>query len=141
MQAKAILALIVCGELVLPFSAWAQTQNRVELRPPSAFATIPDIAARSRALFTEAAKVFMHPRCTNCHPATDRPLQGNDQHLHQPAAQRGPDGTGVAGNHCTACHTGSQLRSARRRFLPEHSGTPALAIGADRNGVGRQAHR
>ena len=74
MQAKAILALIVCGELVLPFSAWAQTQNRVELRPPSAFATIPDIAARSRALFTEAAKVFMHPRCTNCHPATDRPL-------------------------------------------------------------------
>ena len=51
MQAKAILALIVCGELVLPFSAWAQTQNRVELRPPSAFATIPDTAARSRALF------------------------------------------------------------------------------------------
>jgi hypothetical protein len=123
MRAKAILALIVCGELFLPFRGLAQTQNRVELRPPSAFATIPDMATRSRALFTEAAKVFMHPRCTNCHPATDRPLQGNDQHLHQPTTQRGDDGTGVAGNHCITCHTDRNfnlLEAASYRSIPGH---------------------
>jgi len=51
----------------------------------AAFAAISDPAERSRAIFTEAAKVLTHPRCMNCHPATDRPLQGNDKHPHQPA--------------------------------------------------------
>jgi hypothetical protein len=122
MYTKAILTLIVCGEMLLPFRGLAQTQARVELRPPSAFATIPDTAARSRALFTEAAKVFTHPRCMNCHPATDRPLQGNDQHQHQPATQRGADGTGVAGTHCAACHTDRNYdlleRAATYRSIP-----------------------
>ena len=61
--------------------------------------------AGARDAFSAAYTVLMHPRCMNCHPATDRPLQGNDQHPHQPAAWRGQDGLGVAGNHCAACHT------------------------------------
>jgi|ERR1700730_17284962 len=54
-----------------------QAQNSTELRAPSAFAGITEPQARSRALFTEAAKVIMNPRCMNCHPAADRPTQGN----------------------------------------------------------------
>jgi hypothetical protein len=46
----------------------------------------------------------MNPRCMNCHPATDRPLQGNDQHPHSPPAVRGDNGGGVPGNTCSACH-------------------------------------
>ena len=61
-----------------------EAQNRDELRPPTAFAGITDPQARSRALFTEAFKVIASPRCMNCHPAGDRPLQGNDQHPHTP---------------------------------------------------------
>jgi len=43
-------------------------QNR-ELRAPAAFAGITDPQARSRALFTEAAKAIMSPRCITLCPA------------------------------------------------------------------------
>jgi hypothetical protein len=76
-----------------------------ELRPPAAFSGIADRAARSRALFGEVATVVTGPRCMNCHPAGDHPLQGADHHIHQPAAFRGPDGAGVPGLPCAACHT------------------------------------
>ena len=67
-------------------SASAQLSNT--LQPPPAFAAISDPAERSRAIFAEAAKVLTNPRCMNCHPATDRVLQGNDKHPHQPVATR-----------------------------------------------------
>src|SRR5437764_11472218 len=75
------------------------------LRPASAFADIKDAPERSRALFREALKVIANPRCMNCHPAGDRPLQGADSHPHLPPVKRGPDGGGVPGNYCGACHT------------------------------------
>ena len=83
----------------------AQPQTAVELRSPTAFATIADSAERSRALFAEAAKVLTSPRCMNCHPAGDHPLQGDDHHVHQPPVWRGADGAGVPGTPCLACHT------------------------------------
>ncbi len=74
------------------------------LRPVDAFAGIADQTSRSVALFEEAGKVIQHPRCVNCHPAGDRPLQGEEARLHVPAVQRGEGGLGVAGLRCTACH-------------------------------------
>jgi hypothetical protein len=74
------------------------------LRPPAAFADIADRAARSRALFAEAAKVFTSPRCLNCHPAGDHPTQGADNHPHAPPVARGPSDDGIAGTPCQACH-------------------------------------
>ena len=50
---------------------------------------IGDTAARSAALFTEAGKVLTSPRCVNCHPAGDRPLQSDARRLHQPPVERG----------------------------------------------------
>jgi hypothetical protein len=95
-----------CASLLLVFgSDTAAAQNPNELRSPSEFSGIQDPQTRSRALFTEAAKVIMNPRCMNCHPATDSPLQGNDQHIHMPPVTRGDNGVGVAGNTCGACHT------------------------------------
>ena len=81
-----------------------QAAAAADLQPPEAFAGIADESARSVALFTEAGKVLQHPRCVNCHPAGDRPLQGEDAHLHIPAVQRGDGGIGVAGLRCTTCH-------------------------------------
>jgi hypothetical protein len=74
------------------------------LRPPGDFAGIADPAQRSVALFQEAGKVLQHPRCVNCHPAGDRPLQGDEARLHIPAVQRGEGGLGVPGLRCTTCH-------------------------------------
>lgn len=128
MRANAVLASLGCGALMLTFHGAALTQERpvqnpTTLRPPAEFGSIQDPAARSRALFTEAAKVIMHPRCMNCHPATDRPLQGNDQHLHQPPVMRGEGGVGVAGNNCATCHTEKNYRlheKASYQSIPGH---------------------
>jgi len=82
----------------------AGAATAADLRPVGAFNGIGDPAQRSVALFEEAGKVLQHPRCVNCHPAGDRPLQGDDGHLHIPAVQRGDGGLGVAGLRCTTCH-------------------------------------
>ncbi len=74
------------------------------LKLASTFADIKDKNARSLALFTEAAKVLMHPRCLNCHPAGDTPTQGDDMHAHQPFVVRGDGGLGAPGMHCGTCH-------------------------------------
>src|SRR5213083_1222554 len=52
--------------------------------------------ARARGAFMKAYQVFMHPRCQNCHPAGDTPLQGEDSHVHDLLRlRRGADGNGV----------------------------------------------
>src|SRR4051812_41983674 len=61
-----------------------------ELRTPQSFASVADKAERSRALFVEASKVFLHPRCANCHPDGDTPLQGMERTAHEPPVVRGP---------------------------------------------------
>src|SRR5690349_18290533 len=96
--------------LLVPTAVWkVSAQQGTDLRAPSQFSSIQDTAARSRALFEESAKVLLSPRCMNCHPAGDRPLQGNDQHPHQPPVARGAGGTGTPGNTCAGCHTESNF--------------------------------
>jgi hypothetical protein len=101
-------ATATCVAMVVSCIALAQAtpeaQEHQQLRPPSAFSDVSDRAARSRALFAEAAKVITSPRCMNCHPAGDHPTQGNDEHVHQPAAFRGEAGVGVPGLPCASCH-------------------------------------
>ena len=70
----------------------------------ASFDPISDTAARSAALFTEAGKVLTHPRCVNCHPAGDRPRQGDVRRLHQPPVERGEDGFGLPAMRCPICH-------------------------------------
>ncbi|RYZ69641.1 MAG: hypothetical protein EOP05_14520 [Proteobacteria bacterium] len=40
----------------------------------------------------------------NCHPAGDRPTQGDDLHAHIMNVQRGADDKGVTGMRCASCH-------------------------------------
>src|SRR6476620_11931575 len=90
-------------------AAMAQMQNtgplNQDLRPLASFSSITNQAERSRALFGEIAKVLTHPRCMNCHPAGEHPLQGADRHEHMPPAFRGEGGVGIAGLSCSTCHT------------------------------------
>jgi len=58
----------------------------------------------SAEAFKEAYKVLMHPRCMNCHPAGDAPLQGDDSHIHAQNVTRGPDGKGLYAMKCSNCH-------------------------------------
>src|SRR5436190_7848801 len=45
--------------------------------------------AASRTAFLEVYKVLMHPRCMNCHPSGNRPLQRDDGHVHTMNVKRG----------------------------------------------------
>lgn len=92
--------------VALPAAVVASSQSAapVGLKPVAAFATISDPAVRSAAIFTEMGKVLTHPRCINCHPRTDSPLQGDDMRFHMPPVERGPKGMGIAGMECSTCH-------------------------------------
>jgi hypothetical protein len=89
-----------------------------ELRVPEAFDLIADPADRSRALFLEASRVMLHPRCVNCHPSGDVPLQGAGS-LHDPQVSRGPENRGVVGMECTSCHQDQNLELARVPGAPD----------------------
>jgi hypothetical protein len=54
--------------------------------------------------FMQVYEVLVHPRCMNCHPAGDIPLQGEDSHLHAMLPKRGIDGKGVYAMKCNNCH-------------------------------------
>ena len=54
--------------------------------------------------FMQVYKVLMSPRCMNCHPSGDTPLQGDDSHIHTMNVIRGKDGTGVYAAKCSNCH-------------------------------------
>jgi hypothetical protein len=82
------------------------------LAAPESFAAIADTAARSASLFSEAGKVLTHPRCVNCHPAGDRPRQGDVRPLHQPPVERGEDGFGLPAMRCSICHQAANFERA-----------------------------
>jgi hypothetical protein len=68
-------------------------------------ATAPEInRAKAITAFNAAYSVFTHPRCLNCHPAGNAPLQGDDSHPHFDRVQRGEDGNGVYALKCSNCH-------------------------------------
>ena len=65
--------------------------------------------------------MIMNPRCMNCHPAGDRPLQGNDQRIHFPPTLRGDSGGGMPGNACGACHMERNVELFAGRSMPFQS--------------------
>ena len=104
--------------IVISFQVVAKSAPDASLRPVDAFASITDPKARSAALFQEAGKVIQHPRCVNCHPRTDRPLQGDAMQLHQPLAVRGKDGHGAVGMACSTCHGASNYVASATVTVP-----------------------
>lgn len=118
------VAIFVVGLISSCVVASSQSQSDGNpLKGPAAFAGIADSGNRSRALFSEAAKVIMGPRCMNCHPNGDSPTQGNDLHIHMPPVTRGESGVGVPGNTCNACHTEHNYPlavEASYRSIPGH---------------------
>jgi hypothetical protein len=102
MRIKVLVALVaVLAGTPIANPASAQSDS---LATPESFASIADTAARSAAMFTELGKVLTHPRCVNCHPAGDRPRQGEQGRPHQPPVARGADGHGVPAMRCSNCH-------------------------------------
>ncbi len=96
-------ALLGAALAAIPLAVVLAQPSPGGLQPAASFAGITDRRARSVALLTEMGKVIQHPRCVNCHPRTDRPLQDAGV-PHMPPVSRGSDGHGVAGLECETCH-------------------------------------
>ncbi len=110
--------IVLCSAFVFFGAAlWLNPVNGASAVP----AATPDATkkqdkdAMARAAFAEAAKVLLHPRCMNCHPAQKAPLQFDDRLPHTQRVQRGPDGKGVHGMRCDACH---QLTNQPGEHMP-----------------------
>lgn len=88
--------LALCGVLAL----WI-----VVVTSTSQCATVdPATRARGLAAWDTVYRVLLHPRCANCHPDGDVPLQGDDQQPHAQNVQRGPHGNGRYAMRCSTCH-------------------------------------
>ena len=119
---KAWQVLVVAGFLALVGAALTARADRAataasderpshEIAASSANSASSNAAndAAAQAAFTRAWKVFTSPRCQNCHPSGDAPLQGDDSHTHIQNVKRGPNGHGLYGMKCSACHQDANL--------------------------------
>ncbi len=76
------------------------------------------------AVFDKIAAVLQSPRCMNCHPAADAPLNGDDSHPHIMRVVRGGDNMGAPGQRCYACHRDENNNLSNVPGAPEWSVAP-----------------
>ncbi len=101
MHSKILIGLIITGS-IFGLSSFGENGDSGIKQAQSVLAN-PDSIASVKA-FSNVYAVLMSPRCMNCHPAGDVPLQGDDSHLHTMLPRRGLDGKGVYAMKCSNCH-------------------------------------
>ena len=99
LKATTVLAIIFSVIAIMSFgfkneSAISKVKNEI----------INKDSVESVKAFMDVYKVLTSPRCMNCHPAGDVPLQGDDNRLHNMFPQRGSDGKGIYAMKCSNCH-------------------------------------
>src|ERR1700761_2813704 len=122
MPRKLTLVFIVIA-LAVQMNALARAADASAsaLKSPADFSSISNTPERSRALFVEIGKLLTHPRCLNCHPAGDHPLQGADGREHMPPVWRGD--TGHLATDCSGCHADHNTtlhEAATYKSIPGH---------------------
>ena len=99
---KTILVMVAIVAVITASFAFRDSEDR-NARNSKSDADKKDSAESAKA-FLKVYKVLMSPRCMNCHPSGDSPLQGDDSHIHTMDVVRGPDGTGLYASKCSNCH-------------------------------------
>lgn len=91
--------------LFAAFSAWLSAPLHAAEPEPNRQAVAS--GARNEAglaAWQQVYSVLTHPRCINCHTATNYPQQGDARRRHFANVVRGADGKGVPGLNCATCH-------------------------------------
>lgn len=94
-----VSAVIISAVIFMSFSL----RNEVPGKAATNRVVNNDSAGSVKA-FLDVYKVLMSPRCVNCHPSGDVPLQGDDSQLHNGLPKRGKDGKGLYAMKCSNCH-------------------------------------
>lgn len=90
--------------VVVAFFVWGASSFRNLDHSLSPLNDVAKDSVGSVKAFMKVYKVLMSPRCMNCHPAGNAPLQGDDNHVHTMNVVRGQDGKGVYAAKCSNCH-------------------------------------
>jgi len=94
-----IIGVVLSLVTLLAFAMNTEPKNN----NPQKIMVVKDSIASVQA-FKKVYSVLMSPRCMNCHPSGNIPLQGDDSHLHTMNPQRGVDGKGLYAMKCANCH-------------------------------------
>jgi hypothetical protein len=99
----AVLVMLLSVVIILSFKSAG--------KPPAVLKASVSKAdsVESKKAFLKVYAVLMNPRCMNCHPSGDVPLQGDDSHLHLQGVKRGLDGKGLYALKCSNCHQFNNL--------------------------------
>src|SRR5947199_3229631 len=108
MKAAALIFLVACGGS----------------QPSTASGPAAPTRDQGLVAFETVRAVLQHPRCQNCHPAGDAPLQGDDSHVHAQNVLRGPTGNGMVGEQCSTCHGPANPPSAYGNHTPPGNAKP-----------------
>jgi hypothetical protein len=68
---------------------------------------VPATREAGLVAWQQVYSVLTHPRCINCHTATNYPQQDDDRHRHLFNVIRGTGGRGVPSLNCATCHQGA----------------------------------
>jgi hypothetical protein len=125
------IALALAASLALAFSS--------QCRGPEPSSSTKDVSASWETVY----RVLEHPRCMNCHPAGDVPLQGDDGRPHTQNVQRGPRGEGLFAMRCSTCHqsanaTGVHLPPGAPRWQLPSPAMPLVFEGRSSSQLCRQ---
>lgn len=98
------VTVLLCAITLTAFS------YSTKLNATNNYIKVPDNAQKKKdsiasvKAFAKVYAVLMSPRCMNCHPKGDVPLQGEDSHIHTMQPKRGKDGKGLYAMKCANCH-------------------------------------
>ncbi len=96
-----VLIAVILTVVVLTTSAFKDSKTVMDI---AVYKNAVTDSTESAEAFLQVYKVLMSPRCMNCHPAGDEPLQGDESKVHTMKVQRGKDGKGVYAAKCSNCH-------------------------------------
>ncbi|CAD0006715.1 hypothetical protein [Flavobacterium salmonis] len=99
-----LIAIMLASGIGLAFTV---SNNRIVEKEYVSIVPIKKDSVASVAAFKQVYKVLMSPRCVNCHPKGDIPLQGDNSVIHSMQPKRGKDGKGVYAMKCANCHQSS----------------------------------
>lgn len=98
------MKIILSSLFALILFSFASFNSAKITAPPISLEPDVTMESQSPTPFDKMMMALTHKRCVNCHPAGDRPLQGEDSHIHNFDVQRGMDDHGVVALRCESCH-------------------------------------
>ena len=117
-----VIIVITVFILSTAFRKSDQTGNAILM--DSTLTSAAQRTEESKKAFLKAYTVFMNPRCMNCHPDGNQPLQGDDSHIHLQNVVRGTEGKGVYAMKCKNCHQDANLEGEATIPGSPHWGMP-----------------